>query len=198
MKRRIRSKWRGGRTKPVSLEENAVALAYVIWQIALSTTKNLHAKDFVYDSDKQRISVIAEYLVFLVHVADRFAHAEMEDAARERFINVLAHSVAKHLQRNQADIMEPGDYRGPFIALLNERVSEYSQASFTDEGPGFEMLRCLGERILTVMGSSQVNRWVKDQVMTVDAPEAVENLKMALDDLLGSSRSQVHVGRDTE
>ncbi|MDH3672791.1 MAG: hypothetical protein OES46_16815 [Gammaproteobacteria bacterium] len=198
MKRQIRSKWRRDRTKPVSLEDNAVALAYIVWQIALSATKNLHAQDFVYDSDEQRMSVIAEYLVLLVHSADRFAHADMDDAAREHFITTLAQEVARHLQRNQAEIMGPGDYRRPFITLLNERVSEYSQASFADERPGFELLRCFGEKILTVMESTQVNRWVKDQVMTVDAPDAVENLKMGVDDLFGSARTKSNVTLDPE
>lgn len=198
MKRRIRSKWRGERTRPVSLEENAVALAYIVWQIALSAAKNLHAQDFMYDSDEQRISVIAEYLVFLVHSADRFTHANMDDAARERFITTLAQEVARHLQRNQAEIMGPGDYRRPFIALFNERASEYAQASFADERPGFEFLRCFGEKILTIMGSTQVNRWVKDQVMTVDAPEAVENLKMGVDNLFGSAQTQSKAALDPE
>jgi hypothetical protein len=94
--------------------------------------------------------------------------------------------------------MGPGDYRRSFITLLNERVSEYSQASFADEQPGFELLRCFGEKILTVMGSTQVNRWVKDQVMTVDAPEAVENLKMGMDNLFGSARTKSNAMLDPE
>lgn len=198
MNRRIRSKWRRDRTKPASLEDNAVALAYIIWQISLSAAKNLHAQDFVYDSDEQRMSVIAEYLVFMIHIADRFAHAGMNDAARERFITSLADGVARHLQRNQADIMKPGDYRGPFITLLNVRVAEYSQASFADERPGFELLRCFGEKILTTMGTTQVNRWVKDQVMTVDAPEAVENLRMAIDNLFGSAQARSNRAYDPD
>lgn len=198
MNRRIRSKWRRDRTKPVSLKDNAVALAYIVWQISLSATKNLHAQDFMYDSDEQRMRVMSEYLVFLVHSADRFAHADMDDTAREQFITTLAQEVARHLQRNQAEIMGPGDYRRSFITLLNERVSEYSQASFADEGPGFELLRCFGEKILTVMGSTQVNRWVKDQVMTVDAPEAVENLKMGIDNLFGSARTKPKATLDPE
>lgn len=196
MKMRIRSKWRRDRGKPVSLEDNAVALAYIIWQISLTSAKNLHAQDFVYDSDEQRLAVITEYLAFLVHVSDRLAHNDMEDATRERFIFTLAQEVARHLQRNKADIMGPGDYRSPFITLLNERMGEYAETSFPHNSPGFECLRCLGHKILRIMGSSQTNRWVIDQVMDIDAPDAVVHLEQAMGNLFGSTKAKPAVPFD--
>ncbi len=101
MKTRIRSKWQRNKGKPASLEDNATALAYIIWQLALAVAKNLHAEDFVYDSDDQRVAVIVEYLAFLVHVSDRFANESMDNEARERFIGSLGSGVARHLQRNK-------------------------------------------------------------------------------------------------
>jgi hypothetical protein len=187
MKIRLTSKWRRDRAKPVALEENAVALAYIIWQIALMAAKNLHAEDFIYESDEQRIAVITEYLVFLVHVADRFAHADMPQEARERFVTQLAREVARHLHRNQAEILGSGDHASAFIALLNERLADYAQTAFREGRPGFECLRCLGDQVLTIMGASQVNRWVIDQVMEIDAPSAVDHLRQAMDNLFGSA-----------
>lgn len=187
MKIRLTSKWRRDRGKPVALEDNAVALAYIIWQIALMAAKNLHAEDFVYESDEQRIAVIAEYLVFLVHVADRFAHNDMSQGERERFITRLVREVARHLQRNQAEILGSGNYEGAFITLLNERLGDYAQTAFRDSRPGFECLRYLGDKVLTIMGASQVNRWVIDQVMEIDAPSAVDHLKQAMGNLFGSA-----------
>lgn len=187
MKIRLTSKWRRDRAKPVVLEENAVALAYIIWQIALMAAKNLHAEDFIYESDEQRIAVIAEYLVFLVHVADRFAHADMPQEARERFVNKLAREVARHLHRNQAEILGSGDHDSAFLALLNERLADYAHTAFREGRPGFECLRCLGDKVLTIMGASQVNRWVIDQVMEIDAPSAVDHLRQAMDNLFGSA-----------
>lgn len=187
MRMRISSKWRRDRGRPVSVEENAVALAYIIWQIALTAAKNLHAEDFVYETDDQRIAVITEYLAFLVHVSDRLAYLDMEDTVREGFISILAREVARHLQRNQSEIIGPGDYRSAFIALLNERMAEYAATAFRDNRPGFECLRCLGARVLAIMGNTQVNRWVIDQVMEIDAPAAVDHLQQAMDNLFGSA-----------
>jgi hypothetical protein len=198
MKTRITSKWRRDRTKPASLEDNAVALAYIIWQIALVAAKNLHAEDFVYDSDKQRIGVIREHLAFLVHASDRLAHDDMTDAEREHFITTLARAVARHLQRNQADIMGPGDYADVFVALLNERMREYSQTAFPDKRPGFACLRCLGEKILTIMGATQINRWVIDQVMEIDAPDAFDHLKQAMANLFGTAPTKLAAPFDPE
>ncbi len=187
MRMRITSKWRRDRARPVSVEENAVALAYIIWQIALTAAKNLHAEDFVYETDDQRFAVIAEYLAFLVHVSDRLAYLAMEDTVRQSFINALAGEVARHLQRNQREISGPGDYRSAFIALLNERMAEYASTAFRDDRPGFECLRCLGARILAIMGNTQVNRWVIDQVMEIDAPAVVDHLQQAMGNLFGSA-----------
>lgn len=187
MRMRITSKWRRDRGQPVSVKENAVALAYIIWQIALTAAKNLHAEDFVYETDDQRFAVIAEYLAFLVHVSDRLAYLDMDDTVRESFINTLAREVARHLQRNQKEISGPGDYRAAFIALLNERVAEYAATAFRDNRPGFECLRCLGARVLAIMGNTQVNRWVIDQVMEIDAPAVVDHLQQAMANLFGSA-----------
>ncbi len=195
---RIRNKWRRDRHKPVSLEDNAVALAYIIWQIALTAAKNLHAQDFIYDSDEQRIRVIAEYLWFLVHIADRFAHNTMDDESRERFVTTLSRNVARHLQRNKADIMGPGDYGSAFISILNQRLAEYSETSFPDNRPGYVLLRCFGEKVLTIMGSSQVNKWVIDQVMDIDAPDAIDQLDQAMRNLFGSAQSSFTAPFDPE
>ena len=198
MKTRIRSKWQRNKGKPAALEDNATALAYIIWQLALAAAKNLHAEDFVYDSDDQRIGVIVEYLAFLVHVSDRFANETMDNEARERFIGSLAGGVARHLQRNKEDIAGPGDYRTPFTTLLNERTAEYAQTAFPDNRPGHECLRCFGDKILTIMGSTQVNRWVMDQIMAIDAPDAVDQLKQAMGNLFGTTTVSLRAPFDPE
>ena len=64
---RIRDRW-PAREHSVSIEENAGALAYVCWQVALDGTKQLHAQKFDYHDDAQRVAVISEYLVFLIHI----------------------------------------------------------------------------------------------------------------------------------
>jgi len=194
---RTRSKWRDtGRAR--SLPENATALAYVGWRIALSQARNLHAEDFDYESDRQRTDVIAEYLCFLVHIADRIVHGRVDDDDRADFVSTLAGDVARHYQRNLEDVFGRGrDYRGAFIELMNERIAEYSGYRFEDGNPGYHMLRGLGRHIQDVMGESQANRWVIDHVMELDAPAAVAELKKAMDGLFSTANvTAQHAPRD--
>lgn len=186
MKIRIRNKWRN-KNRNTSLEDNATALAYVIWQIALTATKNLHAEDFNYESDEQRIAVIAEYSIFLVHVGDRIARSQMNDDSRERFITTLAKQAARHYQRNVEDIIGKGDYLSGFLDKLNRRIDEYAETQFVEDEPGYETRRYLGDKIQDVMGSNQTNKWVMQQVVDLDAPEAVKHFKNAVGNIFGSA-----------
>jgi FlaA1/EpsC-like NDP-sugar epimerase len=173
-------------------------LAYIIWQISLTAAKNLHAQNFDYGSDEQRIAVITEYLAFLVHVADRLTHNDMNDKARAYFISTVARAVARHLQENKTIVMGAGEHGAAFVNMLNERTAEYAQTSFPDDSPGYEFQRCFGEKILCIMGPGQVNRWVIDQVMDIDAPEAVAQLKQAMGNLFGSAQIELPERFDPE
>ncbi len=179
---RIKSHWRNPEDR--TLEENGAALAYIIWRTALDKAINLHGKDFVYDTDSQRVAVIAELLAYQIQIADRLAYGRMTDGEREALINVLAQRVADHVQDNVADLFGPGDYRPAFIDKLNESMDEYADLSFADEKPGYGFLRYLGEKIQIIMGQSQVNRWVIDQIMDVDGPEIAKTMRKAMGDLL--------------
>ncbi len=185
---RTRSKWHKHR-RQASLDDNATALAYICWQVALDKTKNLHQQDFVYDSDEQRTAVIAEYLVFLVHVCDRLVYRDLDQQQRQSFVETLARQTARHYQRNLEDVFGRGeDYTGRYIDTLNARIGEYSECSFDQDRPGYQMVRTLGSRVQDVMGDGQVNRWVIDQIMEIDAPDAVMEIRKALDNLFGSAR----------
>ena len=186
MKIRIRNKWRN-KNRNTSLEDNATALAYVIWQIALTAAKNLHAEDFDYESDEQRIAVIAEFSIFLVHVGDRIAFIQMNEESRHRFVATLAQQTARHYQRNVEDIMGKGDYLSRFIDKLNSRIGEYAETQFIGDDPGYETRRCLGEKIQNVMGTNQTNKWVMQQIVDLDAPEAVKHFKTAMGNIFGSA-----------
>ena len=182
---RIRSKWQSGNA---SLEDNANALAYIVWQIALEQTKNLHREDFIYDSDHQRTGVLSEYLCYLVHVADRIIYPTLAEDARAVFVQTLANGVARHYQRNMEDVFgRDRVYRDDWIARLNLRIQEYSELNFPNREPGYQMNRSLGRHIQDLMGESQTNRWIIDQVMDVDAKTAVLELKKGIDNLFGST-----------
>ncbi len=185
---RIRTHWRDNH-KQINLEDNATALGYVCWQISLSKAKGLHQEDFVYSNDEQRTGVIREYLCFLVHVADRLVYTGLNEEQRSVFVETLADSTARHFQRNLEDVFGQGkDYRCDYINTLNDRIHEYSAYHFDDAEPGYQMLRGLGRHVLNLMGEGQTNRWVIDQTMELDAPDAVNELKKGLDNLFGTAK----------
>ena len=189
MRARIRSKWRNKGT-PVSIEANALAVSAAIWRLALTAAKDLHAHDYVYDSDRQRIGVITEYAIFLFHVADRYAFDLWDSDQRATFVSRLAADIARHLQQNSSELFGSGDYRTPFTAKLNDRVAEYAQTEFNDSEPGYSCYRCFGAHVQEIMGESQTNRWVIDQIIEVDAPQAVRLLHKTIQALHRSAPIQ--------
>ena len=133
MATRIRDRWRNP-GKQNSIEDSATALAYICWQLALTSARNLHAEDFFYQDDRQRVAVIQEYLIFLNHVSDRLAFDRLSEAERPIFVSTLAHSSAAQLQRNASEVLGAGDYRASFIDLTIA-VSIYSiSAEVTGSG----------------------------------------------------------------
>ncbi|MEC8962966.1 MAG: hypothetical protein VX559_12060, partial [Pseudomonadota bacterium] len=158
---RIRDRW-PARENSVSIEENAGALAYVCWQVALDGTKQLHAQKFDYRDDAQRVAVISEYLVFLIHICDRICATQLQPGDREIFVIKLTRVCAGHLHRNAEEILGPGDYTEAFIDTFNVRSKDFSQCKYVNGGPGYSLLRAFGAQIQQLMGNSQTNRWVMD------------------------------------
>ena len=103
---------------------------------------------------------------------------------RGALVNALGERIAGHMQENLEDIAGPGNYRPPFIALLNRRLADYSQTSFIDGEPGYDLLRYLGSRVLEVMGETPTNRWVIDQIMSIEAPLIAEKMGASFANLL--------------
>jgi hypothetical protein len=168
-----------------TIEEKANILAYNIWQISLAGAKNLHQEDYLFESDTQRVGVIREYLVFLVHVADRMVYDKLDEAERSTFVNVLAQYTAKQIQRNTEEIAGPGEYEANYLATINDRFNEYSRGSFEDGKPGYSLLRMFGENIRQIMGNDQTNKWTIDQIMDVDGPLLVGKMADSLNSIIG-------------
>ncbi|MCP4286853.1 MAG: hypothetical protein GY792_20815 [Gammaproteobacteria bacterium] len=179
---RIKSQWYNEDTDR-SLKEIAGALAFNAWKLAMDKAITLHGENFIYHSDRQRLSVIAEYLVFQVQIVDRMTHQGLEQEDRQQLISAFALRLAEHMQENSNELLGAGNYDNEFIALLNRRSREYSELGFTDEGPSYPFTRHLGYEIQQLMGASQENRWVIDQVMDKDAPEVFKQMKRILRNL---------------
>lgn len=185
---RIKSRWhQSGKTAPSkkSLEDIASALAYITWRLALEGAKRLHGEGFDYLSDRERVQVITEYVTFLLACSDRLAYEILDDEDRSVFINSFGQRLADQMQDNVTDIAGPGNYREPFIQLMNQRLDGYSQTKFRAEEPGYDFTRYFGKSVLEIMGSDQTNKWVINQVMEVDAPVVFKKFKKSLFDLFG-------------
>ncbi len=191
--RRIKDRWHNSTPEQDSrdvlaektFDDQASALAYILWRQALNGAINLHAEDFRYDNDQQRIGVISELLAFQIQHVDRLTYSFVDADDRGQLINQLCRKVAKHMQDNLSDIAGPGSYIPPFIALLNERFSDYAGFSYRDTEPGYKALRYLGQQVLEIMGHDQENRWVIDQIIEIDAPDIIEQVTKSTDRLFG-------------
>jgi len=185
---RVKSRW-NRKDRSHAPEDVASALSAVAWKIAGASVLEMENLGFQTDTQLQRLTVIAEFMAFLVHVADRLAATRMDDEARARFINAFGKQVAALMADNLADVLGPGDYRSSFIETLNERMAQYSEFGFSaEDGPDIGFLREFGQRVTATMGPRD-RRWILEQVMEVAAPEAVDTLRKAMGNLLGASRA---------
>jgi hypothetical protein len=182
---RIKSRWRKG-SKPKTLEEIAAALAFSTWRIATGGAQNVQSNGWEVHSAAQRFDLLAEFIAFLIQIADRLAYARMQDAQRQRFITTLARHVIDTMEDNQIDLLGAGDYRTPLIAKLNERFQDYAEFEFLQEGPSYAFLRYFGDKVSDVVGERD-RPWVHAEIIEIEAPKAVKTLRQAMQDLFTSA-----------
>lgn len=179
---RVKSRW-NKKGKTHSIEEIAGAVAFIVWRIAQNGVLSLENADFETETNEQRLTIINELLAFSIHMVDRMTIERFDANERMRFMNELAQKCAKHMEDNMRDIVGPGQYREAFISLLNRRLAEYSEFSYTEEeGPSFNLRRFFGDHVSKVMGEKN-RRWVADQVIDIEVPEILSHLQKAIPNL---------------
>jgi hypothetical protein len=209
---RIKSRWFGGEGAAAqkSPAEQGSAMAFIVWRVAVQMLKRMRAAGFDIDAGAPYFAFVREVLVFLAVVADRIAHARMAPEAREAFVVALVRHVARHLQENADDLLgppSPGEagHGEQFIDLFNELAGHYAEfgaapqarsggaakkegaaegAESADAGfePDFAFVRYLGVRLEPVLGEHD-RRWVLDQVMAIEAPEALQIVQRSMREL---------------
>ena len=187
---RIKSRWHHSErneARAKTFADSAGALAFIVWRLCVEHAKEIHREGFDYASDHERIRVISEYCAFAVQLVDRLAYRRVDDDAREALVVALGRRLADLMQDNLLDIAGPGDYRAPFVEMLNDRLDDYARFELDAEEPGFEALRYFGDRVMRSMGVSQTNRWVMDHVMEISAPDLYEKVSRSVRDLLESA-----------
>jgi hypothetical protein len=175
---RIKNQWHK-EDRARSTKEVAGAIAFNSWKLAMDKAISLQDERFRYHSGQQQMDVLSEYLIFQTQIIERLTHERLDDEQRRELITAVVLRLAELVQENSAEMFGSGDYRSPFIEKFNQRAAEYSELGFSDEGPSYPFLRHLGYQVQCVMGESQENRWVIDQVMDKDGPEVYKQLKSA-------------------
>ena len=166
----VKTRWR--KKGPRTLADRAGVIGANIWKISQEIFRHMESDGFRFGSDKMVIAVIAECIAFLVQIVDRKVYGKLTDEDRAALINGIAAHLAATMENNQLDLFGAGDYRGPFIALLNERFGDYATFDYTDGDPGHPCLRFFAAKIADAMAGGD-NRWVLEQVIDVEAPEMV-------------------------
>jgi hypothetical protein len=166
----VKTRWRkkGERT----LAERAGVIGTNVWKISLEIFKHLEKEGFRFGSDRLVTDVLAEFIAFLVQLADRAVYGKLSEADRAVLIGEVAGHLAATMENNQQDLFGPGEYRKPFIDLLNARFEEYAGFEYPGAEPGYPCLRFFAAKVSEAMASGD-NKWVVEQMMDIEAPEMV-------------------------
>jgi hypothetical protein len=186
LKIRVKSKW-NDKDKVRSAEDTGSALAFNLWRIAGANVLHIENEGFQTDTYNQRLDVIAELLAFFVHVVDRMtSEKDYSEDDRKALITAMAMNLAKTMHDNRRDVNEGKDevdYKEQFITVLNQRMDEYAGFKFDEGEPGFQLRRRVGEHVTEVMGEKD-KKWVTDQVMEIEIPDALKTFKKVARNLI--------------
>jgi hypothetical protein len=188
---RIKTKWhrskRGGAREsgPKTPADLASVIAFNLWKISQEAFRRMEKEGFRFREDTQVTTLITEFIAYLSHVVDRMLYGRLDDTQRAEFMNALVRQLAHTMVENQRELLGPGNYLDPFIATINARFDQYSECVYSEEsGPSYEMTRGLAQKISEAMQVTD-DRWVLEQIMDIEAPEAVKLLRRLVKDVVG-------------
>jgi hypothetical protein len=171
----VKTRWRkkGARTLP----EIAGNIGANVWKIALEVFKHMEKEGFRFGSDRMVTTVLTEFIAFLVQLADRSVYGRLPQDDRATLIGETVRHLAATMENNQQDLFGPGDYRKPFIDLLNARFADYATFEFPGASPDYSCLGFFAAKVSDAMVSDPAasgdNKWVIEQMMDIEAPEMV-------------------------
>ena len=195
---RLKTRWhrsqrsernRRGSNAPKKLEDLASVISINIWKLAKEAFLHMEKEGFRFREDEQAIGFISEFIIFQLHITDRMIYGLVEEEERNKFINATAKLLTQSVVENQEEILGPGDYAGAFIALMNDRLANYSECSFENSAPGYDFVRYLGQTIAEIMKASD-DKWVVEQVIDIEAPSVIEKITRVVTEVLGLRQRQ--------
>ena len=177
---RIKSQWfKEGREH--TPQEISDALAFVVSRIADNALKNTRKAKFEIEVGPQYLDFLAEFLLFLILVADRIAYRDLSAEDRVTFTGNLANRVAETYAENRSRLLveDIKECKQLFIDLLNQRAGEYADFGYDEKGPEYGFYRYLAYCIGNVLSEEDAN-WVIDPMISYEAPEAVKMVEKTL------------------
>jgi hypothetical protein len=195
---RIKSQWfRDGAAK--TPQQNASAMAFITWRVTQNMLKQMRSASFDIEVGAQYFAFTREVLVFLIQVIDRLASQRMDVDLRTQFMTALVLRVADILQENEDRLLGPPVAGQPshddqFVAQFNELADHYAEFGFDDQGPDFAFVRYLGHRIEVLMAQKD-QRWVVEQVMASEVPDALDMIKRGFQGVLSTEPRPKRAGR---
>jgi hypothetical protein len=177
---RIKSSWfKEGREH--SPQEVSDALAFVVSRIANNALQNTRKAKFEIEVGPQYFDFLAEFLLFLIISADRIAYLKLPEEDRLVFTSNLANRVAETYAENRSRLLaENMNYcKQSFIDLLNQRAGEYADFGYEENGPAYSFYRYLAYCIGQIMNEAD-SGWIIDQMISFEAPEAVQMVEKTL------------------
>lgn len=186
---RVKSHWFKPGT-PKTPQQNASALAFIVWRVAQNMLKQMRAAQFEIDIGPPFFAFMREVLVFLIQVVDRMAFERMPEATRIEFTTALVRRVAEILEDSENDLLGlppegKESHRAQFIELFNQLSDDYAHFHYGADGPDFAFTRYLGSRVTELMVQKDKN-WALEQIMAVEAPEAVATVQSAMQGVLST------------
>lgn len=174
-------------------------MAFISWRVAQNTLKQMRSAHFDIDVGPQYFAFTREILVFFTQVLDRMAYESMGPQGRAEFITALVQRIAEILQDNEDTFLgaRPADqtsHYDEFIELFNELADHYADFGFDAQGPDFAFVRYLGHRIEDLMPAKD-KRWVVEQLMAAEMPDAVQILRSAMQNVLSTEPRAPRRGR---
>jgi hypothetical protein len=181
---RLKTVWfknAGGR----SAGDIASVVASTIWRLADNAVTELSKADYDIVTPERGVRIIGEMAAFLLHMTDRMVYGRVGEAEREQLVQRAGKRLGEIVQDNiRAMLGDDGfDYKANFIEMVNRRAADYATFESAPEKPSFALLRYLGLAVREVMVESD-QHWVADQIMEIQAPEALGFLKKTIDGLL--------------
>jgi hypothetical protein len=179
---RLKRRWHSAQ-RARTAEEVGQVLAVTAWKVARESVEHLLAADFDFEGERYRFAVFEEWLAFFVHLADRIAYEHTDDLRRARLIRSMARRLREMLIDNMAErFTEEGAPADRFIDRVNQAGKQYSECRVENGEPGMNFLRCLGAGVADAAPEID-RRWLMEQVVEVEAPEAVAQFVKAAQEL---------------